>query len=302
MGNAEQFEKTEVWRDVVDGSIVYQKTETFDQIPYEIRQKIDFSQRGRSGYRPAPQSDDEIGDIIAPSKSIQSGIKKRDYMVLEFGPFFWVRFQKYSLFMKDCNPALLARAFYVGVHNSKWDVFDYRKIGVKGRPSKVMDALQETGLFDGHPDPESFKQHVMWRGKIGDVSNGRCGKLFANQYKSAVESTPPKRHVYIGRIIQLIPFVNLYTNVLCPGDQIGIKNHEEYLRKTDIATLFGVSKTHSYELVDKLCEISFTRNGKKEPVVYQATYGAKKVLCINPHFYYAADILKGDHIFVPKMH
>lgn len=302
MGSEDQFEKKVIWTNKENNIIVYEHTETFDSLPDDIRAKSSCVFYRQNSLKDGEEASDykKHNDF---SSNEQHKNQKKEKLLSEFGVFHWVRAHtQKGLFMDGCNPALLARAFYIGLHNRKFDDFDYRKIGVKGSRSQVMSGIADTGLFDGDPSPETFKSDIMWLWQIGKVYDGRAGKLFDRQYKSAIETTSPKKHVYIGRILQLLPYVNHFSNVLCRQDQVNSTICTDYLNISDISSLFCIKKTNSYRFVENMCSLTFIRRGRPEPILYEARDANANVLCVNPHFYYAADLLRGDHICVPKMY
>lgn len=310
MENRELFKQKVFFVDATTGEIVGEYENTYTSIPQcttvdvpdELHRRFDYlSEPEHCPYEEAQDDDGDLSIYVPDYLREEISNQKKDRISLKFGPFFWVRMKKWELFRPDCDPAALARAFYVGVHNFLGDQFDPGKLGIKHGAKKVVKELSQTGLFENNVSPENFKRDIMWRGRIGDVSNGLCGKLFEFQYKSAIEMNGANKHRQIGRILQLLPFVHQYTNILCKGDGADAFDCGSQLTKKDVSDLLRIDTTHSTRLMNELLDLKFMHGGREYPVLYEAVYGKQQVFCIHPQFYYAANILEGDHIFVPTM-
>ena len=310
MRNRELFKQKVFFVDATTGEVVGEYENAYTSVPQCTTVDVPDELHKRYDYLSGPGDcpyDDRPNEYNEPDLYIPESIKeeilnqRKERMSYQFGSFYWVRMKRGELFHPDCDPAALSRAFYVGVHNFLGDLFDPGKLGIKHGVKKVVKELGATGLFDGDVSPDNFKRNIMWRGKIGDVANGLCGKLFDSQYKSAMELNGANKHRQLGRILQLLPFAHRYTNILCKDSKSMSFDYGSQFTKKGISDMFGVSPKNSCRFVNELLELKFMRNGREYPVMYEAAYGDQQVLCINHRFYYAADILQGDYIAVPTM-
>lgn len=309
MRNRELFKQKVFFVDSTTGEVISEYENAYTSVPQRTTVDVPDALHQRYDYLTEPIDcpygekgvDDEPGVCIPASVREEISNQRKERISLQFGPFYWLRITRGKIFRPDCDPAALARAFYVGVHNFLGDRFDPARLGIKHGVKKAIKELSDTELFVGDISPENFNRNIMWRGRIGDVTDGLCGKLFECQYKSAMELNGPNKHRQIGRIVQLIPFVHRYTNILCKDSKSASFDFGSQFTKKDVSDLFGVSPKNSCRFMNELLELKFMRNGREYPVMYEAAYGDQRVFCINHRFYYAADILQGDHICVPAM-
>lgn len=303
MQNSELFKRVQMWIDVSTGEVLTQSERLYSELPGEMVNVI----RTHDSHGSMASGDGETVIDNATSDEPDADMhgaearcfgQKKGKLKYEFGSFYCVNISRGSLFMGDKDPAAVARSFFIGVHDG--DDFDPRSLGLKSSARIAVQSLVETGLFHGYVSPETFDRSVMWKWKKGGSTTKLYGKLFEESLKSAVELTVPRQHANIGRLIQLLPYANKYTNILCRADRTECLNHKGYLNRRSIAGLFGVEASNSSRFVNNLLGVKFKLKGKEYSILYSTTYDGKQVFCINPRFWYAANMLRGDHILVPR--
>ena len=262
---------------------------SFNSLPSEMRRAISKNGRIKS-----------MVDAAAEKDSYRRPLSRQQRILYEYGIYNFVRMPQSKLFMPDCDPAALARAFFIGCYDTRSENFSRSDIGLQSSSLRnAFEKIQTSGLFTGDPAPRNFNTSIMWRGKHDALIDSADGKLFIETYRSLCSSTPPRRHVYIGRLIQLLPLCGRLTNVLCLRETTGIYRGDMVLSRQAITDLFHIGKNNLSRFMDAMFSLEFERHGETLPAFYEVEKNGVKFLCVHPYLWYAGSISDGDQLLVP---
>ena len=122
----------------------------------------------------------------------------------------------------------------------------------------------------------------------GDISNNKDYKkeytrIFNNSIQELYKkSGDPREHKMLGRFILLLPYVNVYHNVICLN--IREKDMEKIILPTSqqMDKIFHVSDRHANRTLKEL--LSITVGG--EPAILNISHNMAKIYAVNPRIYY----------------
>ena len=329
-----KFRVTTICVDESTGEIVYHHQECSDHRP-------DFSEYSAAGEIPASEEDyhnhitsyeeapilfgkdfelaydeyergmgweHEVYDDSRPQKRDSERINKiNEYCRLEYGEFAWVKLPVSGPLFIDKDPAVLARAFFIGTNMTNGD-FSMDDLGLASTQRINVKKISESGLFIGKVNRKNFDGSVMWRGKIGKetlktIWGGGCRvrRLYLDQYKSTYQNTPATKHTHLGRLVQLLPYVHKFYGVFCRQEDAESINGVHPLSFCDMADAIGIGKNHSDRLRENLLSLTYTRKGRSWPVMYEAKFGGETAIVLSPKFMYGGSMIDRDDLMVPAM-
>jgi len=148
---------------------------------------------------------------------------------------------------------------------NKKDVYDVMNL-TQSTFFEFYNKLINLGLITETPDGIYVNKDYCIKGQIGESFKKRCAKVYTDGIRSMYLKSLPREHKFIGKVIVLLPYINIENNVLCSMEDIlkdNIDNIEHPLSSMDISILFGENpkSRNNYHTLKKLTNITVGDSG-----------------------------------------
>lgn len=175
----------------------------------------------------------------------------------------------------------------------KEDISEIMGLGKTAFSSFYKEVTQKKYLIacdDGRYklNPKFFHKGQM---NIKPLVNERFTRVYINAMRKLYTSVDPKDHVYLGYILDMVPYINMQWNVVChnPLEQ----NEDDIIPMTfgEFCDEIGYDKKNLYRLLKVYDRIKFEWNGKHQlfaAFIYDKNKENMKIF-INPHIFYAGE-------------
>lgn len=233
----------------------------------------------------------------------QASYKKRNKSKLEFneelighyGYFYFLRYDKVIELLED-DTATAFRFLYLctfGDRNGNIIAFDKHKCATYEDFTHIFEKTtatvkyylgsmvenkliyKESGYYKINP--------IYYSNSLDDDESKRNSiRTFKEAIKELYRNSNVREHALMGQIIKLVPYINIYKNILCFNIECADKDLIEPLSKNDIASILKPEGTYGYEMLDKLLK-SYC---KSEPVMGVFESGCEEHYVINPRLFY----------------
>lgn len=178
----------------------------------------------------------------------------------------------------DISPQTMARLIYV----STFLPYGERELkGNKGAPMTKRDIKRVTKLSEatffrfwnevnGKYLFEDNKSHIyvsdnFKRGKLPKNANHtEYQKIYIQAVRSLYESCPTSKHKHLGRIFQMLPYINIEYNILCFMPQEADIENIIPMSINEFCTVIGVSPEKRARLIREYAEITLPVQGRHE--------------------------------------
>ena len=100
--------------------------------------------------------------------------------------------------------------------------------------------------------------------KQGDISSDiQATRLYINTYRKLYKNTPVVKHVYLGYVFQLIPYVNHEYNIVCHNPLETNRDNINPITVGQFCDLIGYDKSNASRLINVYRDITFEWQGKE---------------------------------------
>lgn len=107
----------------------------------------------------------------------------------------------------------------------------------------------------------------FYKGKI-DISEIKKNKNFIRIYVDSLRklylATPQNKHIYLGYIFQLIPYINREYNVICYNPDETVEEYIEPMSVGDFCEIIGYSRDHAARFIKEYRNITFEWAGREQ--------------------------------------
>ena len=233
---------------------------------------------------------------ITEYKQLQQRRKHlRKVMEEHCGNFYFYRYDKLLEQLED-NTATAFRFLYLCACADNEGYFvkyaneycktkeDFTYIFDKGKSTvrKYMDDLTSNNLL--FKDEKGYKLNPLFYSMGGMDSEFRRNTIrtFNKAVKELYYNSDPKEHRMIGKVLKLVPYINIYNNVLCWNIEETSKEEIQPLTVCEIREILHPKNNYSYDIMNKL-EMLFI---KGEPVLGRFESVGTEQFIINPRLFY----------------
>ena len=161
---------------------------------------------------------------------------------------------------------------------------DFTYIFDKGKDTvrRYVDSLLKHNLL--FKDEKGYKLNPLFYSMGGMDSEFRRNTIrtFNKAVKELYYNSDPKEHRVIGKVLKLVPYINIYNNVLCWDIEETNKEKIQPLTIYEIREILHPKNNYSYDIMDKL-EMLFI---KGEPVLGRFESVGTEQFIINPRLFY----------------
>lgn len=161
--------------------------------------------------------------------------------------------------------------------------FTYIFESTKATVLKYMEGLTENNLL--YKDEKGYRLNPMFysMGGMNDEFKRNSIRTFNKAVKEMYRNSDPREHKLLGRIFQLVPYINIYSNVLCWNIEETDTEKIQPLTENDIREIiYPEGNKYGYKIMDKL-KMCFI-NG--EPLLGNFSSVEEEQYIINPRLFY----------------
>ena len=122
---------------------------------------------------------------------------------------------------------------------------------------------------------------------------GQYTRLFSKSIRALYENTPNNKHKQLSYVYQLLPYVNVYSNVLCSNPCEHELDNINKLTLDNICQLLDTSLENKYRLEKDLLKFTIEENSKTHyvfaEIIVKTGQGEKEFFAINPMIAWAGN-------------
>lgn len=135
-----------------------------------------------------------------------------------------------------------------------------------------------------YKDAKGYRLNPMYysMGNMDDEFKRSSIRTFNNAIKELYRNSDPREHKMIGKILKLVPYINIYNNVLCWDIEETDKDLIQPLTAEDIRYVIYPDSNYGYDVMDKLGMLFV----KGEPLLGKFTSVDQTQYIINPRVFY----------------
>ena len=159
---------------------------------------------------------------------------------------------------------------------------------------QFLSEVIEHGYLSESENGYSLSKEHFNMGKM-KIKKSEDQKRFIRVYINAIRklylSTHQSKHVYMGYIFQIIPYVNMEWNIVCHNPLEKVKEDIQPMTLGEFCDKIGYNKKNAYRLIKTLGEIKFNWRGKDQlfcSYIYDSNKCNMKFF-VNPNIFYAGD-------------
>lgn len=160
--------------------------------------------------------------------------------------------------------------------------FTYVFEKTKDTVRRYMETLTSNQLI--FKNDGSYKLNPLFysMGNLDDDFKRNTIRTFNKAIKELYYNSDPKEHKMIGRVLKLVPYINVYNNVLCWNIYETDKQLIQPLTLSEIRTIIHPRNNYGYQVVENLMNLFI----KGEPVIGNFTSIGEEHYIINPRLFY----------------
>lgn len=268
----------------------------------------------------------ETGEIRSDAKiSLPEDIKKRrDYLIKKnkcdsiqsldksYFKFFISHFEQIT----DLDAATLARLMYISTYVSYDDNYLKYQNGIK---IKKKDILNLIGLSE--KTSRVFYNTVVQKGYLIEMEDGivvnkkiihkgydenrplddteRYNKIYIKAMQKLYQSVRVTQHKFLGYIFQMLPYLNIYNNILCYNPFEQNIDLIQPINMIDLCQRIGLSFEHVTQFRRNVEKVIFNFNGKEQHFMCyvlpaEADNKNQGMIMINPNVLYSRSIIERE--------
>ena len=132
-----------------------------------------------------------------------------------------------------------------------------------------------------------------------DLSENRAMRIYINAIRKLYLTIPQSKHVYLGYVFQLIPYVNREYNIVCHNPLETNRDNIDPITVGQFCELIGYDRTHAARLINVYRDIVFEWQGKKHDLIriIKPANNAQSFICVNPLILFAGNDYHRNEIF-----
>lgn len=134
----------------------------------------------------------------------------------------------------------------------------------------------------------SVNTKLCFRGTLTKANRQDSTRAYDKCIRELYKASTTKEHVRLGKVVQLLPYVNVFHNVLCLNTAEKNIKKLEVLRAQDIARILGEDVSHTRRMEK---DITKTRVGD-EILLGQFIGGGNHCFVVNPRLFYKGNDIK----------
>lgn len=163
-------------------------------------------------------------------------------------------------------------------------VFDKTKDTVR----RYMEAMTDNNLI--FKDDMGYRLNPLFysMGGMNDDFKRNTIRTFNKAIKELYYNSNPKEHKMMGKLLKLVPYINIYNNVLCWDIYETDKQLIQPLDISEIRTILHSKNNYGYDVVNKIEDLFI----KGEPVLGRFTSVGQTQYIINPRLFYRGNDAK----------
>lgn len=270
----------------------------------------------------------ETGEIRDDAKiSLPEDIKKRkEYLLLKekcnnissldksYFKFFISHFERIT----DLDPSTLARLMFISTYVSYDDNFLKYQNGIKIKKKGVLELtglsnriardfykiVTEKGYLIETDDGIKVNKDIIHKGYNNDRPLGeseRYNKIYIKAMRKLYTAASSKQHRFLGYIFQMLPYLNIYHNILCynPFEQ----NMEliQPINMIDLCERIGLTFEHVTQFRRNAEKVIFNFNGREQHFMCyvlpaEADNKNQGMIMINPNVLYSRSIIERENM------
>lgn len=218
------------------------------------------------------------------------------YLQNQYGSFYFCHYQR-ILDAINGDSATAFRFLYLCTF-SDYDGYVIDKSGSRLKPNELNDLLDvaprtftniKHTLFDNEllfKSPEGFVFINPMYCNRGDMLTGykrRCTRIFDTAIQDLYKNSTFKEHKQIGYLVLLLPYVNVYHNIICLNPEEKNMDKVQIMTQEEIASVISVSKNHITKIKRFLLDITVGGH----PLLLIIEHKNLKLYAVNPAVFYA---------------
>ena len=225
--------------------------------------------------------------------------------------FVWVKFQYNQPLYPTIKSNVVAKMFCLATHTNK-DGFTATRQNIRiilngindGLVTELVSVLNEQGIMT--PDRGGkyrVNRECFYRGDMDKCEENHI-RLFTEATRALYRSVKPTEQCYMAYIMQMIPFVNRQTNILCRNQTEQSIECTEYMKLKDFCAIMGMDVTHTSRIRRQLLKLRI--NGELAVGFFNDTDSMEllpngKYVVVNPTLYFGGEREKEYHTKVCKL-
>lgn len=171
----------------------------------------------------------------------------------------------------------------------------------KNTVCRYIDEMINNNLL--FKDDKGYKLNPLFysTGKLDNEFKRNSVRTFNKAVKELYNNASSKEHAYIGKLLKLAPYVNVYNNILCWDIKETDVNKVNPLTIEEIRGIVHPNNNYSYAVMDKLENLFI----KGEPVIGAFNSVGQVQYIINPRLFYRGNNINDlqaiiDHFDISK--
>lgn len=220
------------------------------------------------------------------------------FLQQEYGEFIHTRYDP-LLKQLNYNTAVAFRFIYLSTfmnYNDGYIIYKDNKVDKHGL-SAIFNVSPNafTGIFRSLIEPKLImcddkgyyyiNPDYCYRGSVSDNKQYKSGytRVFINSIRELYDKALDSReHKLLGRLILVLPYVNIYHNVICKNIREKEMSKLILPNSSELDTILHVSTRNSDKKIKELLEI--TVGGR--PAILNISHNQAKMYAVNPSIYY----------------
>ena len=239
---------------------------------------------------------------IESYKQLQNQRKNlREVIKKNCGDFYFYRYDKLLERLKDDSATAFRFLYLCACADKDGYLIKYGKEYCKtkddftyifDRPVRTARTYTTTLIANEllYKDSNGYRLNPMFysMGGMDDDFKRQSVRTFNQAIKDLYYNSDPKEHTFIGQLLKLVPYINIYRNVLCTDINCAEKDKLKPLTKTEIVSILQPDNNYGYQLFDKLMNTFI----KGEPVIGLFRSMGIDQYVINPKVFYRGNNYK----------
>lgn len=131
---------------------------------------------------------------------------------------------------------------------------------------KFIKEVTDKGYLIKEKKCYRINKEVFNKGKLKpskDLAENRAMRIYINAIRKLYLATPSVKHVYLGYVFQLIPYVNREYNIVCHNPLETNRENIDPITVGQFCDLIGYDKSNASRLINVYRDITFEWQGKE---------------------------------------
>lgn len=246
----------------------------------------------------------EKGERIIRQKQIEHAIKEKQRRE-DLTDFVWVKFQYNQPLYQAIKPNVVARMFCLATHTNT-DGYTATRQNIRvilngindGLITEFVSTMNEQGIMTPERGGKyRVNRECFYRGDMDECTENHI-RLFTEATRALYRSVQVTKQCYMAYIMQMIPFVNRQTNILCRNQTEQSIECIEYMKLKDYCAIMGMDVTHVSRIREQLLKLRI--NGELAVGFFNDSDSMElipngKYVVVNPALFYGGERKKEYH-------